>query len=64
VEFLKQTRVQSQAAHDTNTGGAMANAGNESSSLSRDHALEWKLIQKVDPQAAKALEAEATQKVQ
>jgi uncharacterized lipoprotein len=64
VEFLKQTKVQSQAAHDTNTGGSMENAGNESNSMTRDHALEWKLIQKVDPEAAKALEAEAAQKFQ
>jgi len=63
VEFLKQSRVESQAAHDTTTGkseGPTADAG----SLARDYALEWKLLQKVDPETAKAMEAEAAQKVQ
>jgi len=64
VEFMKQTRIESQAAHDTNTGKSMEGAGNASGSMSRDHALEWKLIQKVDPEAAKTLEAEAAQKFQ
>jgi hypothetical protein len=32
--------------------------------LTRDYALEWKLLQRADPEAAKALEAEAAQKVQ
>jgi uncharacterized lipoprotein len=64
VEFLKQTRVESQAAHDTNTGKSMEGAGNASTAMTRDHELEWKLIQKVDPEAAKTLEAEAAQKFQ
>lgn len=64
VEFMKQTKVESQAAHDTNTGAAMENAGNASGSMTRDYELEWKLVQKVDPETAKAWEAEAAQKVQ
>jgi hypothetical protein len=65
VEFLKQTRVESQAAHDTSTGqAAKEGMGTDSNSLSRDYSLEWKLIQKADPETAKAWEAEAAQKVQ
>jgi hypothetical protein len=63
VEFLKQSRVESQGAHDTGTG-ANAPVTADVGSLTRDHELEWKLLQKVDPETAKAWEAEATQKVQ
>jgi hypothetical protein len=62
VEFIKQSRVESQGAHDTNTGAA-GQAG-ASGSTNRDYAMEWKLIQKADPETAKSMEAEAAQKVQ
>jgi hypothetical protein len=62
VEFLKQSRVESKGAHDTNKGlDAEATAD---TSTARDYALEWKLIQKADPETAKAWEAEAAQKIQ
>jgi hypothetical protein len=64
VEFHRQVRVQSQAAHDTNTGQAAEGPGTDSNTLSRDHAMEWKLLQRVDPETAKTFEAEAAQKVQ
>lgn len=60
VEFIKQARVESQGAQDI---GKKAETS-ASSSVSRDYALEWKLLQKADPEVAKALEAEAAQKVQ
>jgi uncharacterized lipoprotein len=63
VEFLKQNRVESQGAHDSNTGES-AGVSADPGSLTRDHALEWKLVQLADPEAAKAMEAEAAQKVQ
>jgi uncharacterized lipoprotein len=63
VEFLKQNRVESQGAHDTSTGASGAVSA-DPGSLTRDYTLEWKLLQKADPEAAKALEAEAAQKVQ
>jgi hypothetical protein len=62
VEFIKQSRVESRGAHDTNTG-AEATAG-AATSTTRDYAMEWKLIQKADPETAKAWEAEAAAKVQ
>lgn len=62
VEFIKQARVESKGAHDTNTGAEGEAAA--STSTSRDHAMEWKLIQKADPETAKAWEAEAAAKVQ
>jgi hypothetical protein len=65
VEFHRQNRVQSQAAHDTSTGEtAKEGIGTDSNSLARDYAMEWKLLQRVDPEAAKSLEAEAATKVQ
>jgi uncharacterized lipoprotein len=67
VQFLRQTRVESRAAHDTRTGatgeGPMAQ-GTDTNVLDRDYAMEWKLLQRVDAQAAQAIEAEAAQKVQ
>ncbi|MDY7225878.1 hypothetical protein [Hyalangium rubrum] len=67
VQFHKQARVQSQPPNDGNTGypaEGIGHAGTDSNTLSRDHAMEWKLLQRVDAEAAKALEAEAAQKVQ
>lgn len=62
VEFIKQSRVESKGAHDTNTGqDAEVKAD---TTTNRDHAMEWKLLQKVDPETAKAWETEASQKVQ
>ncbi len=62
VEFIKQSRVESKGAHDTNTGQNADLAA--STSTNRDYAMEWKLIQKADSETAKAWEAEAAQKVQ
>ncbi|MFL5347827.1 MAG: hypothetical protein ACJ8AT_23810 [Hyalangium sp.] len=62
VEFLKQSRVESKGAHDTNTGADAELAA--STSTSRDLAMEWKLIQKADPETAKAWETEAAQTIQ
>ena len=62
VEFIKQSRVESQGAHDTNTGSTPA--GTNTNSTNRDPEMEWKLVQKADPEAAKAMQAEAEQKVQ
>ncbi|WP_224363670.1 hypothetical protein [Hyalangium versicolor] len=62
VEFLKLSRVESRGAHDANTGKDAQTTASDSTS--RDYVMEWKLLQKVDPEAAKALEAEAAQKVQ
>jgi hypothetical protein len=62
VEFIKQSRVESKGAHDTNTGADAEAAA--SNSTNRDPAMEWKLLQKVDPETAKAWASEAEQKVQ
>jgi uncharacterized lipoprotein len=63
VEFLKQARLESRAAPG-NPGAATEPPTSDSTSTARDSEMEWKLIQKADPEAAKALEAEATQTVQ
>ncbi|SES92462.1 hypothetical protein [Stigmatella erecta] len=63
VVFHRQMRVQSQGAHNTSTGGSAGSAGTDSNTLDRDHAMEWKLLQRVDAEAAKALEAEAARNV-
>jgi uncharacterized lipoprotein len=62
VEFIKQSRVESKGAHDTNTGADAQAAA--STTTNRDNAMEWKLLQKADPETAKAWETEAAQKVQ
>jgi hypothetical protein len=62
VEFIKQARVESKGAHDTNSGQDAEAVG--TNSTNRDYAMEWKLIQKADPETAKAWQDEAAQKVQ
>jgi uncharacterized lipoprotein len=59
VVFHRQMRVQSRGA----SGGDAPGAGTDSNTLDRDHAMEWKLLQRVDAEAAKALEAEAAKNV-
>ncbi|MBN1205528.1 MAG: hypothetical protein JXB05_11465 [Myxococcaceae bacterium] len=64
VEFLRQNRVQSQAAHDTSTGEtAKEGPGTDSNTLSRDYAMEWKLLQRAEPEVAKGFETEAAAQV-
>ncbi|WP_225409297.1 hypothetical protein [Stigmatella hybrida] len=41
----------------------IAEVWSQAKALDRDYALEWKLLQRVDAEAAKALEAEAAQNV-
>ncbi|NOK36193.1 hypothetical protein HMI49_23610 [Corallococcus exercitus] len=62
VEFRRQDRSESRAADDTSgrgkdMGESAVGAGN--SQMKRDSELEWELLQKVDPEAASALQAEA-----
>ncbi|RKG76566.1 hypothetical protein D7W79_17490 [Corallococcus exercitus] len=62
VEFRRQDRSESRAADDTtgrgkDMGESAVGAGN--SQMKRDSELEWELLQKVDPEAASALQAEA-----
>ncbi|GMU05023.1 MULTISPECIES: hypothetical protein [Corallococcus] len=62
VEFRRQDRSESRAADDTSgrgkdMGESAVGAGN--SQMKRDSELEWELLQKVDPDAASALQAEA-----
>ena len=64
VEFHRQNRVESKAAHDTSTGGSQDALGTDTNTLTRDYAMEWKLMQRADPEVAKGLEAEAAAKVQ
>lgn len=64
VEFLRQVRVESQGAFDTAKGKRAEGAGTDDNTMNRDYAMEWKLIQRADPEAAKALESEAATKVQ
>lgn len=52
VEILRQNRTQSGE-------GPAGNTGNDSSSMTRDREMEWELLQRVDPEGAKALLEEA-----
>jgi uncharacterized lipoprotein len=63
VAFHRQVRVVSSASHDTATGGTAAGPGTDSNTLDRDREMEWKLLQRVDAEAAKNLQAEAAQNV-
>ncbi|RKH60663.1 hypothetical protein [Corallococcus aberystwythensis] len=62
VEIRRQDRSESRAADNTDgrskeTGESSVGAGN--SQMRRDSEMEWELLQKVDPDAASALKAEA-----
>ncbi|MFP2899014.1 hypothetical protein [Corallococcus sp. 4LFB] len=62
VEFRRQDRSESRAADDTSGRGkdmGESAVGAGSSQMKRDSELEWELLQKVDPDAASALQAEA-----
>lgn len=63
VEFLRQVRTESKGGFDANSGQGEDMAAN-TNALARDHEMEWKLLQRVDTESAKALEAEAQQKAQ
>jgi hypothetical protein len=62
VEFRRQDRSDSSGAADTDgrgKGSGETAVGAGSSQMRRDSELEWELLQKVDPDAAAALQAEA-----
>jgi uncharacterized lipoprotein len=63
VEIFKQNRVESgQGPMDARTG-QRGSLGNDSTNLQRDMELEWELLQRVDPEAAKSLRAEAEKNI-
>lgn len=57
VEILKQSRVESGQGPINN--GKREALGTDTTNLSRDMEMEWELLQRVDPEAAKALRSEA-----
>jgi uncharacterized lipoprotein len=63
VEFLRQNRVEAGAgAVHSGTGERQAGSGTNTTNLERDLEMEWELLQRVDPEGAKALTTEAEQK--
>ncbi len=62
VEIFKQNRTESGQSVDTRTG-ARQSVGNDVTNMSRDMEMEWELLQRVDPEGAKALREEAAQAV-
>jgi uncharacterized lipoprotein len=59
VEIFKQNRVEAgQGPVDARTGQRQG-LGTDSTNLQRDMELEWELLQRVDPEGAKSLRAEA-----
>jgi hypothetical protein len=59
VEIFRQNRVESgQGPVDSRTGQRQS-LGTDSTNLQRDMELEWELLQRVDPEGAKSLRAEA-----
>lgn len=64
VEIFKQNRVetaQSQASARATQGEKPG--GTDSNNLQRDTEMEWELLQRVDPETAKSLRAEAEQTI-
>ncbi|RYZ36200.1 MAG: hypothetical protein EOO71_32700 [Myxococcaceae bacterium] len=63
IEFRRQDRSDSRSADNTDgrpTAPAEATTGPSASQMTRDTQMEWELLQKVDPDAAAALKAEAS----
>lgn len=59
VEIFKQNRVEAgQGPVDARTG-QRGSIGTDTTNLQRDMELEWELLQRVDPEGAKGLRAEA-----
>ncbi|MCY1030557.1 hypothetical protein OV207_03740 [Corallococcus sp. BB11-1] len=62
IEFRRQDRSEARAADNTDgrpTAPGETATGPNNSQMRRDTELEWELLQKVDPDAAAALKAEA-----
>lgn len=59
VEILRQNRTQAgEGAMDVQTG-QKGDVGTDATSMTRDREMEWELLQRVDPEGAKALIEEA-----
>ncbi|WP_375772395.1 hypothetical protein NR798_16410 [Archangium gephyra] len=60
VQIFKQNRVETAQSQGSRTNQGQENPGfNDSTNLQRDMEMEWELLQRVDPEAAKSLRAEA-----
>jgi hypothetical protein len=62
VVYLRQNNVMAgEGVNESRTGGDRNAAGSTSNTSSRDLAMEWALLQQVDPQTAEQLQAQAAQ---
>jgi uncharacterized lipoprotein len=59
VEIFKQNRVETAQSSSAARDNQREASGTDTSNLQRDRELEWELLQRVDPEGAKALRAEA-----
>ncbi|MFE8605114.1 hypothetical protein [Archangium violaceum] len=59
VEIFKQNRVESGPGPVDSRSGQRQNLGTDTTNLVRDMEMEWELMQRIDPDAAKALRTEA-----
>jgi hypothetical protein len=59
VEFIRQYRTESEVGAQGGGTPGRRTVTHETSRPMRDHALEWELLQRVDPKAAQALKAES-----
>lgn len=58
VEIFRQNRT-TQGTEEIPTQNSRASASTETNSMTRDRELEWELLQRVEPETARALRAEA-----
>jgi hypothetical protein len=64
VEIYKQNRVESGPGPvDARNPGERQNLGTDTTNMTRDMEMEWELLQRVDPEGAKALREEAEKAV-
>jgi hypothetical protein len=63
VEIFKQNRVESGPGPVNSQTGARENLGTDTTQMSRDVEMEWELLQRVDPEGAKALREDASKAI-
>ena len=63
VEILRQNRTEAGPGPVDTQTGQRQDIGTDATNLQRDRELEWELMQRVDPEAAKALREEAVKEI-
>jgi uncharacterized lipoprotein len=64
VEILRQNRTEAGKGPTDSSNGSVGSIGTDATNVTRDREMEWELLQRVDPEGAKALRDEAQKAIQ